>query len=162
MAGYGTDDAFNSFLTANGLTLPVGAPTVPILRERGSAYIDATYGARFSGTPKEGIDQERAWPRIGATAYGNPIADTATPGAVEKASYHAAYAEAVSPGSLSVIATPGRQIKRQKVEGAVEREFFESGTTDAVAAATPLLSAVEGLLAPLLKRSMTAPMITAI
>lgn len=152
MAGYGDDNGFASFLTENGLVLSGGAPAAAILRQRGSAYIDATYGARFSGTPTEGVEQERAWPRTAATAYGNPIATDAVPGAVIKASFFAAYAEAAKPGSLSVTATPGKQIKRQKVEG-IEREFFESGT-DAVAAATPLLSSVEGLLAPFLTRAV--------
>lgn len=158
MAGYGTDEDFTSWLAANGYTLPANAPAPAVLRLRGSQYIDATYGARFRGAPTEGIEQARAWPRTGATAYGNPIAPDAVPGAVEKAAYHAAYAEALSPGSLSVIVTAAKQVKRQKV-GDIEREFFESGSTDAVAAATPILSAVEGLLAPFLVSARPLPAI---
>jgi len=156
MAGYGDDTAFQDWLTANGYSLPDGAPPAAVLRLRGSQYIDATYGARFSGTPTEGIEQARAWPRTGATAYGNPIAPDAVPGAVEKAAYHAAYAEALSPGSLSVIAIGSERVKREKVEGAVEIEYFDGGS-NAVAGATPILSAVEGLLAPLLVSSRPIP-----
>lgn len=148
MAGYGTDEAFAAWLTANGYTLPGGAATPAVLRQRGSSYIDGTYGPRFSGTPAGGFAQERAWPRTGAYAYGSAIGSDVVPDAVVQASYFAAYAEALSPGSLSVTVTPGRQVKRQKVD-TIEREFFEAGG-DPVAAARPVITAVEGLLAPFL------------
>jgi hypothetical protein len=147
MAGYGTDDGFTAWLAANGYTLPDGAPAVAALRQRSSIYIDGTYGPRFSGSPANGAAQEREWPRTGATdRFGNAI--SGIPNRVVEASYFAAYAEATSPGSLSVTVTPGKQVKRQKVD-TIEREFFE-GQGDAVSSARPVLTAVEGLLAPLL------------
>src|ERR1700754_2341040 len=108
MNGYGTDEGFAAWALANGHTVPA-ALTPAVARLRGSNYIDATYGQRFSGVPTGGVEQERAWPRTGASAYGNPIADTAVPGAVVNASYEAALLELKSPGSLSVIVTPGRR-----------------------------------------------------
>lgn len=151
MAGYGDDAGFNAWLSANGFTLPGGAPSAAVLRERGSAYLDGTYGARFSGYPAAGIAQENAWPRLGAYAYGAAIPADVVPDAVVKAAYAAAWQEATSPGSLSVAVTPGRMIKRQKVEGAVEREFFEPGAgLSAVEASTVVLSSIEGLLQPFL------------
>jgi hypothetical protein len=149
MAGYGADDGFTAWLAGEGLTLPGDAPAVAVLRQRGSRYIDATYGSRFSGSPTGGIDQERAWPRSGACAYGVSIADDVIPDAVVEASYFAAFQEAKSPGSLSAAVAGSKQVKRQKVEG-IEREFFESGSGDAVDDARLKLTDVEGLLAPFL------------
>jgi hypothetical protein len=73
MAGYGTDAGFTAWASENGYTLPAEAPSVEVLRNRGAGYIDGVYGARFSGIPTGGFEQERAWPRTGAYAYGQPI-----------------------------------------------------------------------------------------
>ncbi len=152
MAGYGDDNAFTAWLATNGFSLPPGAPAVAVLRQRGSAYLDGLYGARFPGAPSGGFSQERAWPRTGAVAYGQPIPENIIPAAIEQASYFAALREAQQPGSLAATVTPGRQVKREKVEGAVEREFFEAGS-DAASNATPVLTAVDGLVAPYLAPS---------
>ncbi len=154
MAGYGDDSGFTAFLTANGYTLPVGAPTPAVLRQRGSAYIDGLHGLRFSGVPTGGFAQERAWPRTGAEAYGVAIDPAVVPVAVIQASYTAAYQEAVKPGSLSVVVSGGKQVKRVKA-GSVEVEYA-SADGGVVANSTPLLSAVEGLLAPFLTVSEPA------
>lgn len=150
MAGYGDDAGFSDWLTANGYTLPDGAPAPAVLRERGSAYLDGTYGPRFSGTPTGGFAQERAWPRTGAYAYGTAIGDDVIPDAVVKASYAAAWQEASSPGSLSVSGSAATQIKRERVEGAVEIEYQASSGEWSASSLTPVLTAVEGLLAPFL------------
>lgn len=149
MAGYGTDEGMTAWLASNGYSLPDGAPAVAVLRQRGSTYIDGLYGARFPGTPTDGIAQERAWPRTSATSsYGEAIASDAVPDAVVQASYFAAYYEAENSGALAVSASAAAQVKREKV-GSLETEYFEPGGS-AAANATPVLSAVEGLLAPLL------------
>jgi len=70
MAGYGTDVDLKSYWDEAGYTYASDAP-FGALRQRGSTYIDATYGERFPGEPTGGIDQERAWPRSGATVYGS-------------------------------------------------------------------------------------------
>lgn len=150
MAGYGTDEAFTAWLSANGYSLPVGAPTAAVLRQRGSAYIDATYGERFTGVPTDLLSQDRAWPRTGATAYGTALASDLIPQRVIEASYMAAYLEATSPGSLTGSVVSGAAIKRERVEGAVEVEYAVSENTDAVQAARAIVPAIEGLLAPLL------------
>lgn len=153
MAGYGSDQGLTDWLTANGLTLPETAPTSAVLRERGAAYIDGLYGSqfsdrRFSGVPTGGFAQERAWPRTGASAYGVSIDEDVIPVAVEQASYSAAWYEGNNPGKLAVAATQGGQVKRIKVD-VIEKEFFDRGG-DAASSATPVLSTVEGLLAPFL------------
>ena len=150
---YGSDSAFTAWLVLNGLTLPHGAPDAAILRQRGSQYVDNTYGSRFWGVPTGGFAQERAWPRTGAKAYGQDIPDSVTPVAIEQAAYAAAHQDAIKPGSLSVSATATGAVKRKKI-GPLEKEFFE-GSGDVVADGTLKLSAVEGLLAPYLKPETT-------
>jgi hypothetical protein len=150
MAGYGSDDAFQAWLSGNGHALPAGAPAAVVLRQRGSAYIDATYGLRFPGQPVGGFDQDRAWPRAGAVLIsGAFVPPDIVPNAVEQASYAAAFQEAVSPGSLSVVGSVAGRVKREKVEGAVEVEYQVGGDMSA-AGWVPILTAVEGLLATLL------------
>ena len=154
MAGYGTDQGFTTWMADNGLPMPLSAPTPAVLRQRGSQYLDGVYGSRFSGVPTGGFEQERAWPRVGACAHGQPIPSDIMPVAIEHASYHAAYQEAVSPGSLSVAASTSGAVKREKVD-TLEVEYV-AGSGDAVADALVRISAVEGLLAPFFAVSMPA------
>jgi hypothetical protein len=151
---FGSDEGFQSWLAEQGQSLPGGAPTAPVLRRKGSDYINATYGSKFSGVPTDGIAQIDSWPRAGAKAYGQTIPDDVIPVAVEQASYAAAFHEAENPGSLSVAASHAGALKRKKVD-VIEREYFE-GTGDAVADATVRLSSVEGLLAPFLRPESTS------
>lgn len=157
MAGYGSDEGLTAWLAENGHTLPEGAPSEAVLRQRGSSFLDATYGGRFPGSPTDGITQDRAWPRTGAEAYGTAIADDVIPNAVIEASYAAAFYEAQNPGGLAVVATPGQAVKREKV-GSIEVEY-QSGEGSALEAATPMLLAVEGLLAPFLVSTARMPMV---
>lgn len=135
-------------MAENGYSTVTGDLSVAQLRQRGSDYIDATYGLRFWGEPAGGVDQERAWPRINATAWKTPLADDVIPRNVIMASYHAALHESANPGSLAVAVSASGAIKREKVD-VLEVEYF-AGSGDAAADATIKLSAVEGLLAPFL------------
>jgi hypothetical protein len=151
MAGYGDDAGFEAWLADNGHILPDGHALEAVLRNRGSVYVDGVYGARFSGIPTGGFAQERAWPRTGAYAYGQPIGDSIIPDAVIKASYAAAWQEATSPGSLSASGSEASRVKREKVEGAVEVEYqISEGPFSALSLVT-LLTEAEGLLAAFLK-----------
>ncbi|MER8959309.1 DnaT-like ssDNA-binding protein [Mesorhizobium sp. M0701] len=148
MAGYGDDAGFTAYAAAAGYTVPAG--TIAAARQRGSAYIDGTYGMRFPGQPTGGLAQERAWPRTGATVYGSTLASDLIPQRVIDASYEAAYLELVKPGSLLISFDPSRKVKRQKVEG-IEREFFEpSDNGNIFAPDAPISTIIEGLLAPLI------------
>lgn len=150
MAGYGSDQRFTDWMADNGYsTSGDGVLTVAQLRQRGSAYIDALYEPKFPGHRTGGLEQERAFPRTGASAYGQSIGADVIPLAVEHASYHAALQEDVNPGSLSISAVNSGALKRKKVD-VIEKEYFE-GSGDAVADNTLRLSAVEGLLAPFLR-----------
>ncbi|TPN90206.1 DnaT-like ssDNA-binding protein, partial [Mesorhizobium sp. B1-1-5] len=85
MGGYGDDAGFAAYAAAAGYTVPAG--TISAARQRGSAYIDGTYGMRFPGQPTGGIGQEREWPRTGATAFGAALASDLIPQRVIDASY---------------------------------------------------------------------------
>lgn len=149
MAGYGDDMAFAAWLADAGLTLPVGAPLPAVLRQRGSDYLDATYGARLQcSAPTGGFDQERAWPRTGHMIYGDALDPAAIPAAWVKASYRAAYREATTPGWATSSRDPSRMTKREKAD-VVEREFFEPGET-AGAAGANIDAMIEGLIGPFL------------
>lgn len=143
MAGYGTDAELSAWATENGYILPA-TPLPAVLRELGSTYVDSMYGRCFLGRKTGGYDQERSWPRTGAVVDGELVPSEEIPLAVVRASYRAAVAEGLSPGSLEVIVDRSRRIKRQKVEFAVEREFFEGGTEGATTG--PSISTIDGLL----------------
>lgn len=157
MAGYGDDAQFTTWMTDNGRTLPAGAPSVAVLRQRGSAYIDGLYsgvagsrvGIRFMGAPTEGYLQERAWPRIGVLVGNQVIPSDVIPLAVVHASFEAAFAEATNPGSLSATTTASQRVTRERVEGAVDVQYADPGS-DTALDATPIFTAVYGLLKPFL------------
>jgi hypothetical protein len=149
MAGYGSDGEFATWMASLGYTLPGTAPTPAVLRQRGSDYIDAVYGARFIGYPTGGVTQERAWPRTEACWRGGVIDPAAIPVQVVTASYYAAYQEAVVPGSLAALTSSSGAVKREKV-GDLEVEYADAGGSASVKTTAPILSTVDGLLAPFL------------
>lgn len=95
---------------------------------RASRSLDGVYGARFPGTKTGRRAQSLAWPRTGALDHctGETIPANDVPAEIEHAAYALALAELRTPGATSPEVTPGRLVKRQKVEG-LEREFFGAG-----------------------------------
>lgn len=162
MAGYGTDLGATDYWAAAGYTVPSGV-NIPAARQRGSVYVDGTFGARFPGVPTAGANQDRAWPRTGAAdIYGNAFAPDDIPQRVEAAAYEAAYIEAVKPGSLAVTFDPAKRVKRQKVD-TIEREFFEpSKSGDIFAPNAPVSSVIEGILLPLIGPAVPLPAIAVV
>ncbi|MBP2160275.1 MULTISPECIES: DnaT-like ssDNA-binding protein [Asticcacaulis] len=140
MPGYGSDQGFNDWLVANGHVMPEGAQEVGVLRLRAATYLDAAYGSRFVGAPLAGASQERAWPR---TVHGGVV-----PAAVVEACYQAAWFEANNPGGLVKAGAAAASVKREKVD-AIEVEYVVPQGPFATAL-TPLISIVDGLLAPYL------------
>lgn len=149
MAGYGGDSEFNTWLTENGFTLPVGAPSPAVLRNRGSQYVDAVYGSRFLGSVVDAT-QERQWPREGAIVNGKLVPSDVVPVAVIHASYYAALQEANEPGSLSVVGSSSSAVTREKV-GQIEVQYANAQSDGTASAITPLISIVDGMLAPFLR-----------
>lgn len=151
MAGYGEDSGLTAWLTANGLSLPADAPAPAVLRQRGSAYVDGTYGPRLAcSTPTGGIDQERAWPRTGHVVGSIAVPPDLIPTKWVDASYRAAYLVATSPAFGSATVNPMQRVKRQKVD-VIEREFFDGGAVELGAGGLAAIDAeIDGLVAGLL------------
>lgn len=135
----GSDNGFQAWMDARDHTLPAGAPSPAVLRQRATDYIDALYGAQLVGD--QAVD---------------PLLT-----ALETATYVAAWHEANNPGSLSASATASAAVKRRKVD-VIETEYFE-GSGNALADSTVRLSLVEGLLAPFLRpQTQNGPVLLAI
>lgn len=147
MAGYGDDTAFTAWLAAQGLTLPVGAPTPAVLRQRGADYLDATYEPMLSCSKRTGSwSQERAWPRAGHAVGGETLPDDLIPQPWVNASYRAAWLEASSPGWASGSIDPNRKTKREKVD-TLEREFFSpTDTAGGTGAVGNVDAAIQGMV----------------
>lgn len=154
MAGYGTNEGAQAYWTDAGYVLPEGTDdaTIAAARQRGALAIDR-YEPRFTGRRTGGYAQERAWPRTDATTYyGEAIPSDVIPTAIVNASYEAAFLELTNPGSLSPVVTGTSTVKREKV-GQLEVEYSTSTSTDiddVVALATPVVTAIEGMLWPFL------------
>lgn len=146
-----TPENFTAWLEDEGLTLPLGAPAPAVLLRRGGAYINAVYGPKLCGAPTGGVMQESPFPRVGAAYMGEPIPDDLFPPQVERAVYRASYLSGTM-GSLIITNNPvNDRIKRQKVEGAVEREFFESGSVQIGTGGTMIIDGeIDGLMTPFL------------
>lgn len=146
MAGYGTDEAFQTWATDNGYTVPAG--TVAAARLRGSVYIDGAYGSRFPGRPTGGVDQEREWPRTGATdRYGNALPSDEVPLRIEHAAYHAALIELQTPGFFSKTYTASERKVLTEVKGI---KWTVVGSAKGEMAEVPVSTTIAGMLAPLL------------
>lgn len=137
MSGYGNDTDFQAWLTANGLALPIGAPSAAILRQIGSDYVDAAYEPRLQCSKRTGgFAQDRAWPRTGHVVNcDEAVPDNLIPQAWVNASYRAAYLQALN-GFTAGGYDPSRVTKREKVD-VIEREFFAKGDGAPQANAAP-------------------------
>lgn len=149
MTAYGTDEGFLAWLSGQGLELPDGA--VPaVLRQIGSAYIDAAYEARLQCSRRAGgFEQELAWPRSGHRVNSQAVPDTLIPPAWVNASYRAAYLEARSPGWATGSTDPNRITKREKVD-VIEREFMTAADAGGSASAAGMVAdaIINGMVLP--------------
>lgn len=125
---YGSDSDFQAWLTAQGLTLPVGA-NLTALRTIGSAYVDGAYEHRLSCSRRAGgYMQDLAWPRASHYLNGQELPPDFIPPGWVNASYRAGYLEATNPGWATGSTNPNRVTKREKAD-VIEREFFAASDT---------------------------------
>lgn len=125
---YGSDEGLTTWVTAQGLTLPVGA-NLTALRNVGSAYVDGAYEHRLACSARTGgFTQEMAWPRTNHYINGQLVPPDFIPPGWVNASYRAGYLEATNPGWATGSANPNRVTKREKVSD-IEREFFAASDT---------------------------------
>ena len=147
MAAYGDDTGFAAWLAEQGYTLPGTAPSPAVLRARGSAYVDG-YEDFWTGYRTGGVMQELGWPRTGATVNCvQEIPSDAIPPAVVNASYRAAWLDAETPGILKgSSASLGQRVKRERVEGAVDVEYFDDGKAQRSGGPSFIDSQIDGWL----------------
>lgn len=148
---YGSDNDFTAWLATMGLSLPGDAPTPAVLRTVGSAYLDATYGARYSGQVAT-IDQADEWPRVGAYRGFAPMPTDLIPLGIIHASYFAAHYAAVNPGAFFTGGTGASLVKRETVgpltfEYAVPTNWTQEQLSLLLA---PILPMTDGLVMPYL------------
>lgn len=148
MSIYGTLAASKTYHTDRGNTAwAAGADAdLTIALQRGTEFIDHQFV--FPGFKVDGRDQVREWPRFDVIdREGFGVSSLTVPIEVENATYEAALRELASPGSLTPDVTLTAQVKRQKVEGAVEVEFTGAA---GIAAAMPVITIINGILAPIM------------
>lgn len=86
---------------------------------KASEWLDAIYRRSFPGYKVGQREQEREWPRNGATdVYGYNIAPDVPPREIEYATYEATIRDLEQPGCLSLDYTPPKY-KQASVSGAV-------------------------------------------
>ena len=117
---YGTVNGFNAYFEERA--------TVPATNDddrikagliKASEWLDAVYRRSFPGYKVGQREQEREWPRNGATdIYGYNVDPTVPPREIIYATYEAALRELASPGTLSMDYTPPKY-KQASVSGAV-------------------------------------------
>lgn len=150
MAGYLDITAMKAYWTEQGYTIPGGTTDQQLTPSwnRGASAVDR-YEEWFDGTRSGGYDQIHAWGRDGATARsGQSIPSGVVPLAIAHASFEAGWIEWSKPGSLTPVVTGSSTAKRKKV-GQLEIEYAVSSATDIddlVRFATPVVTAMEGLL----------------
>lgn len=165
---YGTVTEADAYHAARGNTAWTGDNTVKTAAlVRASDYIDGRYRCRlpsgrwqsmFTGEKTGGRTQEREWPRTGATDYeGNEIPSDEVPIEVEHAAYEAALRELTSPGSLSPDYVPSQLVTKEKVD-VIEVTYSEpQPSVDGSMPNRPVITAVDEILAPLLRKPADFP-----
>lgn len=150
---YGSAAEFETYLTQRGRAIPAGGSVVENAALLvASEWIDAVYGASFSGS-KTGVsgvkrDQVRQWPRTGAWESTDlyTFGTTEIPTEIKAATYEAAQRQMVTPGALSLDYTPGKY-KRVAVEGAISVEYAQFSYAADIQTQFTL---IDQILAPLL------------
>ncbi|WP_367346453.1 DnaT-like ssDNA-binding protein [Stenotrophomonas bentonitica] len=132
---------------------------------RATDYIDGRYrvllasgrwSSMFPGVRTAGRGQPNEWPRTGAVDYdGDLIQPDEIPDEVERATYEAALRELVAPGSLSPDYVATEAVTREKV-GPIEVSYADASVTGQVPN-RPVISAIDEILAPLLRTPAAGP-----
>lgn len=149
MSYYGTTAGADAYHTARGNSTWTGLDAVKeVALLRASEYLDARYESLFSGFPVDRRAQVRSWPRSDAfDIYDDAIPADEIPVEVEHATYEFALIELVTPGRLTPVVTQSDRKKAVAVSGAVSVTYADAAGIEAY---RPVITAVDGVLAPLL------------
>jgi hypothetical protein len=132
---------------------------------RATDYIDqryrymlpsGTWQSMFTGVRTDGRAQPNEWPRTGAVDYsGYLLPVDVVPDEVERATYEAAARELSKPGSLSPDFVASSLAIRKKV-GPIEVAYSDK-TVEGTTPNRPVVSVIDEILAPLLRRPALLP-----
>ncbi|KKB09401.1 DnaT-like ssDNA-binding protein [Devosia chinhatensis] len=148
---YGTREDANTYHAARGnaswAAATTGARDAALVR--GSQSLDGLYGARYPGTITDAA-QSLLWPRQGVIFRGQVFNDDVVPLPIIRAAYELALRELAAPGSTSPDYVPAGSIKRlKKGVGPLQKET-EYAVPLTAAAARPVFSLIDGILAELI------------
>lgn len=128
---YATVAELDTYAAARGITLTASTEAAKeVLLTKAMDYIAAKYGDRFKGT-KVSASQPLHWPRAGAYIDGYLQPSNEIPRNLQYGQLAAALQ--VDSGN-DLLPNPTAPIKRERVEGAVEVEYFNPGKVMAVSA----------------------------
>ena len=122
---YGTYAGFNAYFAERGVVV---SPVIPQLETEAnllvaSEWIDNNFRNSFPGLKTGLREQEREWPRTGATDfYTYPIPSDAIPNEILFATYEMALINAKTPELLSANYTP-EQYKSVSIDGALSVQY---------------------------------------
>jgi len=115
-----------------------------------SEWLDARYASQFPGLKTGGRNQEREWPRTGASdKEGYAIDSTVVPKEIKYAAFEALRREVASPGTLAQDYTPSKY-QSASVSGAVSVNYTNFNS---VGEMQIQLQIVNDILSPILKSS---------
>ena len=148
---YGSVEAATDYFTARGIpswdTASLSDQTAALIR--GSAYIDARYGQKFSGERADGYEQVLSWPRVAATtSSGFAIPPESTPTPITLAAYEAAILELGTPGYFNSVVVGSQIVTRERV-GDLEVSYANN-SSNLLEASTPVVSLIDSYLTPFL------------
>jgi hypothetical protein len=149
---YGSVDGFVEYHDNRGREIPAtwSEEFIESTLLVASEWLDAAYSGLWSGTPTDGFEQVRQWPREHAKTNTDPVfhfPDDAIPERVEFAAYEAAFRQGQKPGSLQKDFTPNKY-RSVRIDGAISVDY-NLNLSEASDAQTsyPVISS---LMAPLL------------
>lgn len=131
-----------AYAAALGLSLPATDAAVEILLRKAFQYLETTFRARYKGA-KLSSDQGTQWPRSGVEIDGFDFPSDEIPDELVEAQAQLA-CDAYTKALWTV--GGGREVIRERVEGAVEVEYSPGGGS----APQAVFAQVEAMLAPLL------------
>ena len=110
---------------------------------RATIYLDSVYGIKVNGVKKES-NQGLIFPRVGATNYqGVPIPEDTVPLVYKNAQCEVALLSYKGVALTSDV-SGGPQLKRKRIEGAIDKEWFEGSEYT-----TPVFGWLDTILTPL-------------
>lgn len=139
---YISDDDYTTYAAARGLVVGIDAPAREVELIKAMDYIES-HRRQFKGL-KITDTQPLQWPRVAVWVDSFPVDSDEIPQELKNAQAEAAAAISASIDPLRNEDT--QNIKREKVEGAVEVEYFEGGSWT-----SPRLDRADAQLRPLLK-----------